>query len=49
MIKKQLYEAPATEVLELRLEGTVLTGSEDVYGTGLTIDRGSALEDGGEW
>ena len=27
MIKKQLYEAPATEVLELRLEGTVLAGS----------------------
>ena len=27
MIKKQLYEAPATEVLELRLEGAVLTMS----------------------
>ena len=27
MIKKQLYEAPAIEVLELRLKGTVLTGS----------------------
>ena len=27
MIKKQLYEAPATEVLELRLEG-VIAGSE---------------------
>lgn len=27
MIKKQLYEAPATEVLELRLKGTVLTVS----------------------
>jgi len=24
MIKKQLYEAPATEVLELKLEGNVL-------------------------
>lgn len=28
MIKKQMYEAPSTEVLELRLEGTVLTGSD---------------------
>ena len=28
MIKKQLYAAPSIEVLELRLEGTVLTGSE---------------------
>jgi hypothetical protein len=27
MIKKQLYAAPATEVLELRLEG-VIAGSE---------------------
>ena len=26
MIKKQLYEAPATEVLELRLEG-IIAGS----------------------
>ena len=25
MIKKQLYEAPATEVLKLRLENAVLT------------------------
>ena len=29
MIKKQLYEAPATEVLELRLEGTVLFSSTE--------------------
>lgn len=27
MIKKQMYEAPSTEVLELRLEGAVLTAS----------------------
>ena len=27
MKQKELYAAPATEVLELRLEGTVLTGS----------------------
>lgn len=41
MIKKQLYEAPATEVLELRLEGNVLQltsgGNESVP------------EEGGEW
>ena len=30
MNKKKLYAAPATEVLELRLEGTVLTGSETI-------------------
>ncbi len=28
MKQKELYAAPATEVLELRLEGTVLTGSD---------------------
>ena len=27
MIKKQLYEAPATEVLELRLEGVIATSN----------------------
>ena len=30
MKQKELYAAPATEVLELRLEGTVLTGSETI-------------------
>ena len=28
MIKKQLYEAPATEVLKLRLEGVIATSVE---------------------
>ena len=31
MHKKQLYAAPETEVLELRLEGTVLAGSPVDY------------------
>ncbi len=35
MIKKELYAAPTTEVLELRLEGTVLTGSNVSLGIGL--------------
>ena len=39
MIKKELYAAPATEVLELRLEGTVLVGSETV-----TNSRGEDLD-----
>ena len=36
MIKKQLYEAPATEVLELRLENAVLTVS-DGLGSGQNV------------
>ena len=35
MIKKELYAAPETEVLELKLEGHVLLGSE---GNGNTTD-----------
>jgi len=40
MIKKENYAAPATEVLELRLEGTVLAGSS-VDGSGVNIDNPS--------
>ena len=36
MIKKQLYAAPATEVLELHLEGNVLEATSPGFGdTGL--------------
>jgi len=44
MIKKENYAAPATEVLELRLEGTVLTGSN----VSLGISLESAYQDSGD-
>ena len=40
MHKKQLYAAPATEVLELLLEGTVLTGSDT-----LNVKFGASSDD----
>ena len=39
MIKKQLYEAPATEVLELRLENAVLTMSGEASGQNIVWDE----------
>ena len=33
MIKKQLYEAPATEVLELRLEGVIAGSNVETLST----------------
>ena len=35
MIKKQMYEAPATEVLELKLEGVIASSP---FGSGETRD-----------
>ena len=32
MIKKQLYEAPATKVLELRLEGVIALSNPLLFG-----------------
>ena len=47
MNKKQLYAAPETEVLELRLEGTVLSGSPE---SSMNPSINSALlEDGSDW
>ena len=43
MMKKELYAAPATEVLELRLEGTIL--AESLRGSASVEDRDSWIED----
>ena len=36
MIKKQMYAAPAIEVLELRLEGVIATSNVDSTGENFT-------------
>lgn len=45
MIKKQLYAAPATEVLELRLEGVIATSNPETTDPVL----GNSGLDGGDW
>lgn len=47
MRQKQLYAAPATEVLELRLEGNLLSGSPFDKGVGITRDDAGTTYDGG--
>ena len=45
MIKeKEVYTSPVTETLELRFEGAILDGSNNVYGT--PGSAGGDVEDG---
>lgn len=48
MRQKQLYAAPATEVLELRLEGNLLSGSPTVP-TSVTFSTDSAYDGNDDW
>ena len=47
MKQKQLYAAPATEVLELRLEGNLLSGSPFDNGVSISRDAAGTTYDGG--
>ena len=47
MRQKQLYAAPATEVLELRLEGNLLSGSPFDNGVSISRDAAGTTYDGG--